>query len=74
MPEYPRWAPGTLPYMLDMIFFWTYRIAAVVFLFSVVGVAFIGRAPAGIWMTIISFLLWIGGWIARRLLHQYWQD
>lgn len=74
MPSFPRFAPGTLPDILDRLLWWTIRISAVVFLFSVVGVTFIGRAQIGIWLVIISGAIWFCSFVLRWLLHRFWPE
>ena len=74
MPEYSRFAPHSTPDVLDRLLWWTIRISAVVFLFSVVGVTFIGRAAIGVWLVIISAIVWFAAFVLRWALHHFWPD
>lgn len=74
MPNHSRFAPHSTPDVLDRLLWWTIRISAVVFLFSVVGVTFIGRAQIGIWLVIISAILWFIAYVSRWALFRFWPD
>ena len=74
MPEYTRFAPHSTPDILDRLLWWTIRISAVIFLFSVVGVTFIGQAAIGVWLVIISAIVWFVAFVLRQALHRFWPD
>ena len=74
MPHYPRFAPHTTPDILDRILWWIGRSAPVIFLFAVLGVTFIGQAPIGVWLVIISAIVWFVAFVVRWLLHRFWPD
>lgn len=66
--------PHSTPDILDRILWWTIRISAVVFLFSVVGLTFIGRAELAVWLVIISGFLWFAAFVLCWLLHRFWLE
>jgi hypothetical protein len=74
MSDYPRFAPHSTPDILDRLLWWTIRISAVVFLFAVVGVTFIGQAAIGVWSVIISAIVWFIAFALRQVLHRFWPD
>jgi hypothetical protein len=71
MSNFPKFAPHSIPDVLDRILFWAIRIAAVTFLFSVVGVAFIGTTPIAFWLVVISAIVWFVAFVLRWLLHRF---
>ena len=71
MSNFPKYAPHSIPDVLDRILFWAIQIAAVTFLFSVVGVTFIGITPIAFWLVVISAIVWFVAFILRRLLHHF---
>jgi hypothetical protein len=72
MSRFPRFAPHSTPDILDRFLWWAIRIAAVVFLFSIVGVAFIGTTNISFWLVIISGLVWFVAFVLRWMLHRLW--
>ncbi len=74
MPDYPRFAPGTLPYMLERILWFAYRIAAVIFLFTVLLTLVVGANQTLAGLAGLSFVVWIGAWIGRWFIINYWED
>lgn len=74
MPDFPRFAPGTLPYFLDKYLWITYRLAAVIFLFAVLATLAVraNRTLAGI--AGLSFVIWVGAWLVRWYVLNYWED
>lgn len=74
MPDFSRFAPGTLPYMLERLLWGTYRLAAVLFLFTVLATLIVraNRTLAG--LAGLFFVVWIGAWIIRWLIINYWEE
>lgn len=72
MSNFPRFPPHSTPDVLDRLLFWTIRIAAVTFLFTVVGVTFIGRTLFAVWLVVIAAVVWFSAFVLRWLLHRFW--
>jgi hypothetical protein len=73
MSQFSRFAPYSTPDVLDRLLWWTIRIAAVTFLFSVVGVTFIGRTLFAVWIVVIAAIIWFVAYVLRWLLHRFWR-
>ena len=73
MPKYPKFAPGSTPYMIDLVILWSIRIGASVFILSLIGITFFGmRQNFVIVALVLGLLAWVFGWIARRwFIRQY---
>lgn len=70
MSDFPKFAPHSVLDVLDRLLWWTIRIAAVTFLFSVVGVTFIGMTRLAFWLVVIAAIVWFAAFVLRWIIHR----
>lgn len=74
MSQYPHFAPGSLPDILNTILLWTLRISGAIFIISLAGVTFIGRTQLAVWIFIISGFVCLVAAILHWALNRFWPD